>query len=185
NALPHFQNLLDKKLSAKKLAQVHYNIGVCFYRLNQTNSAITEFKQAISLNPNYEKAFYALGMAFSDLKDFNDAENAFRAALKLSNNGETWFDLGLVLSEQKKYDEAFVSFQNAIKFGSVAASASHNNLGVISAWKGDFKLAEKEIELSKNLGFTEAENNLKILRKAMISNDKTLIGKLILQEKIN
>lgn len=179
NALPYFQNSLNKKLSAKKLAQIHYNIGVCLYRLNQPDSAIIEFKQAISLNPNYEKAFYALGMAFSDLRQFEDAESSFQAALKLSNNGETWFDLGLVLSEQKKYDEAFASFQNAIKFGSVAASASHNNLGVIFAWKGDFVNAEKEIEISKILGFSEAENNLEIIRKSMISKDTNLMGKLI------
>lgn len=182
NALPHFQNSFDKKLFAKKLAQIHYNIGVCLYRLNQPNSAITEFKQAISLNPNYEKAFYAIGMAFSDLSQFKDAETAFRAALKFSINGETWFDLGLVLSEQKKYDEAFSAFQNALKFGSVAASASHNNLGVIYALRGEFDLAEKEIEISKDLGFSEAENNLKIIQNAIISNDTNLIGKLISKE---
>lgn len=182
NALPYFQNSFDKKLSAKKIAQIHYNIGVCLYRLNQPNSAITEFKQAISLNPNYEKAFYAIGMAFSDLRNFEDAEMAFRAALKLSDNGETWFDLGLSLFEQKKYEESFTAFQNAIKFGSAAASASHNNLGVIYALKGNLDLAEKEIKLSKILGFIEAENNLEIIQKAMISKDKTLIGKLISKE---
>lgn len=181
-ALPHFQNSFDKKLSAKQFAQIHYNIGVCFYRLNQVKSAITEFKQAISFNPNYERAFYSLGMANKDFKNFNESEMAFRLALKLSNNGETWFDLGLVLFELKKYDEAFSAFQNAEKFGSVAAAESHNNLGVIYALKGDWYLAEKEIKLSKNLGFVEAENNLKILQNAMISNDRSLIGKLILKE---
>lgn len=155
------------------------------YQLKQIDSSIGQFQQAVRLNLHYEKAFYALGMAYNDLKDFNHAETAFRHALKLSNSGETWFDLGLVLSAQKKYDEAFMSFQNSIKFGSIAASASHNNLGVIYAIKGEFILAKKEIELSKKLGFEEAENNLLILGKILISNDKSLVGKLILKEKMN
>lgn len=185
NALPRFQSALKQNYSAKKLAQIHYNIGVCFYRTNQLNSAIIKFNQAISLNPNYERAFYALGMAEKELQNFAEAENAFRIALKLSNNGETWFDLGIALFELKKYHEAFTAFQNADKFGSVAAAESHNNLGVIYALQGDFASAEKEIKISKNLGFIEAENNLQILQKAIISNDKSLVGKLILKEKIN
>lgn len=183
NALPHFQNSINSKLSAKKIAQIHYNIGVCFYRLNQPESAITAFRQATSLYPNYEKAFYALGMTYKDLKNFAEAETAFRSALKLSNNGETWFDLGVSLFELKKYEEAFSAFQNAEKFGSVAVAESHNNMGVIYALNGDFNSAEKEILLAKNLGFIESENNLKIIQKAINSNDKTLIGKLISKEK--
>lgn len=182
-ALQYFQKAVDKNLSAKKLAQIHYNIGVCFYRLNQFDKAVTEFERAVEFNPNYEKAFYALGMAMSDLKKFDEAEKAFRQSLKLSNNGETWFDLAIVLFEMKKFDESAESFQNAIRFGSESIGASHNNLGVVYALKGDFLKAENELLLARKLNFTEAETNLECLRRAMISNDKTLIAKLILKEK--
>ena len=183
-ALQHFQKAIDKNLSAKKLAQIHYNIGVCFYRLNHFERAVTEFEQAVRLNPNYEKAFYALGMAEKDLRNFAEAEKAFRQALKLSNRGETWFDLAVVFFELKNYDESAESFRNAIKFGSESVGASHNNLGVIYALRGDFWQAEKELEIAEKLNFAEAETNLDCLRRAMISNDMTLIAKLILKEKI-
>ena len=172
-ALQHFQKSFDKNLSPQKIAQIHYNLGVCFYQLKQTNSAITAFQQAVQINPNYERAFYALGMAFSDLKNLSEAEIAFRSSLKLSNNGETWFDLAFIYIEQKKYNQAFESFQKAINFGSIAIAASHNNLGVIYAMRGNLKMANKEIETAKNLGFSEAENNLEILHQFMISKDKT------------
>lgn len=182
-ALPHFQNSFTKNLSNKKLARIHYNIGVCFYQLKQTDKAVMEFERAINLNPNYEKAFYALGMAFSDLKNFADAEKAFRQTLKLSNNGETWFDLAIVLFELKKYDESAESFRSAIKFGSQSIGASHNNLGVVYALNGNFRRAENELEIAQKLNFEEAPSNLQILRKAMIKYDKTLVAKLILKEK--
>ncbi|MBX7173392.1 MAG: tetratricopeptide repeat protein [Pyrinomonadaceae bacterium] len=182
-ALQHFQNSLDKNISVKKSAQIHYNLGVCFYQLKQTNAAITEFEKAVQIYPNYAKAFYALGMAKTDLRDFNQAENAFRQSLKLSNNGEVWFDLALVLFELKKYDDSAQSFQNAIKFGSVAVAASHNNLGVVYAMQGDLYSAKKELEISEKLNFAGAANNLNIVRNALATNDKTLVAKLILKEK--
>lgn len=184
SALPHFQKSIDKNLSENKLAQIHYNIGVCFYRLKQTNEAVTEFSKAVRLNQNYEKAFYALGMALSDLKNFTEAEIAFRNTIKLAGggNGEAWFDLAFVFVAQKKYDEAFASFQKAINFESKAIGDSHNNLGVIYAMKGNLKSAEKELKAAEKLKSEEAVNNLQILRSAIITNDTTLISKLILKE---
>src|SRR5688500_17063690 len=45
-------------------AKVHFNIGVCFYRLKQNEKAVAQFEEAIKLaRRDYEKAFYALGMA--------------------------------------------------------------------------------------------------------------------------
>ncbi len=120
------------------------------------------------------------------MKNLDEAEKAFRQSLKLADrrNGEAWFDLAFVYVEQNKYDEAFASFQNAIKFESKAKAAGHNNLGVIYAIKGNLQMATKEIETAKNLGFSEAQNNLEILRKFMISGDKKLIAKISLKEKV-
>lgn len=173
-ALEHFQKANNNNLSNKQLAQIHYNIGVCLYRLKQSDKAVKHFEQAVFLHRNYEKAFYALGMALSDLNDFERAEIAFQNSIKIANgrNGETWFDLAFVYIAQKKYDEAFLSFQKAIEFGSQATAASHNNLGVIYAFKGNFEAAEKELEKAKKLNYLEATNNLQILRKAIRLNDK-------------
>lgn len=181
NALQHFQKSVQANLSRQKLSQIYYNIGVCHYQLKQADTAVIEFEKATALNPNYEKAFYALGMAHSDLRNLEQSANAFRQAIKLSKgrNGEVWFDLAFVYVSQNKYDEAFQSFQKAIEFGSQSVGASHNNLGVIYAIKGNLEMANKEIEKAKNLGFSEAENNLEILRKAMNSNDTSLIAALI------
>jgi Flp pilus assembly protein TadD len=151
--------------------------------LKQADKAVMEFEKAVQNYPKYGKAFYALGMAQVDLKNWREAETAFRQSLKISNHGETWFDLALVLLELKKYDESAESFRKAISFGSEAIGASHNNLGVIYALNGDFGTAESELQTAAKLNFAEAKNNLQILRKAMILNEKTLLAKLILKEK--
>jgi tetratricopeptide (TPR) repeat protein len=182
-ALQHFKKAQDQNPSGKKLAQIHYNIGVCFYQLKYLANASSEFEQAVGLDPNYEKAFYALGMTEAELQNWYRAETVFQQTLKLSDgrNGEVWFDLAFVYVGQRKYDEAFASFQNAIKFGSKSAAAGHNNLGVIYAIKGNLQRAGDEIEMAKDLGYQGAENNLAVLRRFIETNDKSLIANLILR----
>lgn len=133
NALVKFQNSLDEKLSDKKLAQVYYNIGVCFYRLNQPSKAVIEFEKATKLNPNYAKVYYGLGMALVDLKDFEKAESNFLKAIRFEEkNGETWFDLALVLCEEQKFEQAKLAFENSIKYKSIAKSIAKQNLEILN-----------------------------------------------------
>src|SRR5829696_6848553 len=70
---------------AEYRAKIHFNIGVCHYRLKQNAPAIAELEEAIKLaRGDYEKAFYALGMAQAELKNWQKAETAFRSALQLN-----------------------------------------------------------------------------------------------------
>ena len=128
------------------LAQIHFNIGACFYHRKQNEKAAAEFREAIKLSRRTnQKAFYALGMAEAALKNRQSAEIAFRDALKLKkNDGEAWFDLALLYLELKNIKAAETAFQNSIKYKSVSTADAHNNLGVIFALELDFALAETE-----------------------------------------
>ena len=150
-------------------AKIHFNIGVCLYRLKQNAKATSEFEEAIKLTKgDYEKAFYALGMANAELKNWQKAEEAFRSAIGLNKrNGEAWFDLAFVYLAQKNYESARAAFQKSVEFKSIAAPVGHNNLGVIAAINGDLDAAVKEFEaaLKKSNGtFTVAERNLQFCK---------------------
>ncbi|CAN5581692.1 hypothetical protein BH20ACI4_BH20ACI4_01710 [soil metagenome] len=166
------------------LARVHFNLGVCFYRLNMAENAVGEFTEAIKLSRReYQKAFYALGMAESNLKNFDKAENAFRSALKLNKtDGEAWFDLGLIYLQKRNFERAENAFENSIKYKSVAASDAHNNLGVIFALRHEFDLAEKHFETALNLSdgkSNTARNNLQFCKYYRQENQlKDLMAKL-------
>lgn len=173
-----------EKTNDNFLAKIHFNLGVCFYRLQQNEKAIGEFNEAIKLSRReYGKAFYALGMAHGDLKNFREAEQAFRDALNLNkSDGETWFDLGFLYVRKNEFEKAEIAFQNAVKFKSVSAFEAHNNLGVISALRRDFDEAEKHFEsalkLSQN-SFETARNNLEFCKFYRTKNQaEDLIAKL-------
>lgn len=164
-------------------AKIHFNIGVCLYRLKENEKAVREFEEAIKLTKgDYEKAFYALGMTQAELKNWQAAEKAFRGAIRLNKrNGEAWFDLAFVYLAEKNYESAKQAFQKSVELKSVAASIGHNNLGVILAINGEIDSAMKEFEtaLKKSNGkFTVAERNLQFCKSLGQNFSQDLVAKL-------
>lgn len=150
-------------------ARIHFNIGVCWYRMKENEKAVGEFEAAIKLTKNdYEKAFYALGMAQAELKNWTQAERAFRGALRLNRrNGEAWFDLAFVYLAKNDFEAAKQAFQKSVAYQSVSAAVGHNNLGVIFALGGDLDRAVREFETAlriSNGNFAVAERNLQFCK---------------------
>jgi Flp pilus assembly protein TadD len=179
-----YSALLKGEKDKSKLAQIHLNIGVCLYHLGKFESAVAEYETAIQSRRDYQKAFYSLGMAHSALGNTEKAKSAFYAALKLNkNDGEAWFDLGMVLLKDRDRGPAFFAFTKAIEHKSFSASDAHNNLGVILALNGDWIRAEREFELANTSN--EAKNNLAICRKYKNDNNHELIAALNFSNKIS
>lgn len=166
------------------LARLHFNLGVCFYHLKQAEKAVAEFNEAVKLSRrNYQKAFYALGMAHKDLGNLKEAEIAFRDALKIKKtDGEAWFDLALLYLRKQDFDASVSAFENSIKLKSVASADAHNNLGVIFALRHEFDSAEREFEIAlanSNGKSSVARNNLQFCKFYRQKNQpKDLIAKL-------
>lgn len=165
------------------LAQIHFNTGVCLFRLQHTEKAVEEFDQAIKLSRgSHQKSFYALGMAHSELKNWREAERAFLKATQLKKtDGEAWFDLALVYLGMRNLQSAEEAFQNSIEYGSINRADAHNNLGVIYAVGNDLEAAMKEFEIalldSKGASL-EAQNNLQFCRYYKNDLGADLIAKL-------
>lgn len=155
----------NEQLGGYYLAKIHFNLGVCLYRLDKTKQAVLEFNTAIKLRKrDYQRAYYALGMAESQNRNWPEARAAFQKALKINtSDGEAWFDLAFVYLAEKDFENAGRAFRNSISHNSVDSALSHNNVGVILAMSGEFAAAEREFEtalLSSGGRLIEAKNNL-------------------------
>lgn len=181
------QSLLFSKVEKpgdEFLAKLHYNIGVCLYQLRDKAAAVEEFTEAVKLSRRkYHKTFYALGIAQSELKNLVEAENAFRAAIKLKKaDGEAWFDLAFVYLKAENYQAAKDAFENAVKYNSVAIADAHNNIGVIFALREDFAAAEREFgnALKESAGSSvEARNNLLFCQSYRRNHSQNMLAKLV------
>ena len=163
-ALASYRAAQSNAKDAESSARVHYNIGVCLYRLDRPADAVPELQEALRLKGDrYRQAWYALGMAQVGLKNTAAARKAFMQAVALDKkDAEAWFDLGLVLIAEKELPAALEAFQKAVEFRSLNSADAHNNIGVIRALSGDIAAAIREFELS---GSAEAAGNLKYWRE--------------------
>jgi tetratricopeptide (TPR) repeat protein len=184
-ALAEFEKtlrLVEREGTSDEFAsKIHYNLGVSYYHLQQNERAIAAYERAIKLSRrHYEKAFYALGLAQAELKNWLAAKKAFRGAIaNNSRNGEAWFDLAFVYLATGENDKAQRAFRNAIKFGSVETAVSHNNLGVLLAVKGDYPAAEAQFvkAVAKSNGaFAGAASNLTKCREIAGGGKELIAG---------
>ena len=85
----NFDWLTEEKLFMSALhvcplnAKVHYNIAKVAADANNKNLALTEYAEAIRLNPNYEQAMNNLANLLREDKKFVEAEVFLRKALEI------------------------------------------------------------------------------------------------------
>jgi tetratricopeptide (TPR) repeat protein len=167
----------DETITAEMRSRLRFNIGVCLYRLDRADEAVSELKAAISLRGQYKDAEYVLGMAETKLGRWQDAEGNFLRALKLDpKDGEAWFDLGFVYLAKNDYSDSLLAFRNSVRFGSTDSAYAHNNIGVLLALQRDLDSAENEFNAALELSGgqnVEARHNLEFcsyVRRAGIQN---------------
>ena len=145
---------------------VLFNIkGACYADLGQLDVAITNYKEAITIKPDYAKAHFNLAGSLHDLGQLETAVQSYQKALEIdASYTEAYNNLGNVYQELKQFDSAVQSYQKAleIKPDYVAAQYSLGNtfmeLGqleeAVKSYKAALKLKPDFVEAINNLGIT-------------------------------
>lgn len=164
------------------LARLHFNLGVCEYRLGRYPRAVSEFQLASGLAGGvYQRASYGQGMAELAQNNFRNAQRAFLQSLRVDRkDGEAWFDLAFAYLGDRDLASAESAFRRSILYKSIDADLGHNNLGVVLALRGDIAAAVREFETALTLSggnLTEARANLEYCR-SIAANPALLVAKL-------
>lgn len=78
--------------------------------------AVTSYKKLLDANPKDDVAQFNLGRAYNKLNKDDDAEDAFRAAVKLKpDDTEYQTELGAILIKLAKYHEALPALKKALE----------------------------------------------------------------------
>jgi tetratricopeptide (TPR) repeat protein len=80
------------------------NLGFCYFYLNQTEKALTAYKDAIRLDPRMYSFYYDLGFLSMISKDFKTAVPLFRQALDLIPQREEDYLKLLRLNERRELE---------------------------------------------------------------------------------
>ncbi|MBC8225563.1 MAG: tetratricopeptide repeat protein [Gammaproteobacteria bacterium] len=143
---------------------VLFNIkGACYADLGQLDVAVTNYKEAITIKPDYAKAHFNLAGSLHDLGQLETAVKSYQKAIEIdASYTEAYNNLGNVYQELKQVDSAVQSYQKAleIKPDYVAAQYSLGNtfmeLGqleeAVKSYKAALKLKPDFVEAINNLG---------------------------------
>ncbi len=150
------------------------------YRLPYTNNknynpskAVDILKELLQTKPDYYRAYYNLGLAYSELNDYENAKKSFDEAFKIREkynipdvtifNSAGW--VSMKYSDFKRAEDLFkqgISLKDKNNFSS--NRSLYNNLGVLYFNTQRFDDAKKYLTIAKNEYKSEAAaNTLKII----------------------
>jgi tetratricopeptide (TPR) repeat protein len=126
----------DAKAQSLEEAMVHYYKGVVYVDAGHFNEAIVQYREAITLQPNFAFLYNNLGVALAEAGHIADAADAYREAIRLdpSHTG-AHNNLGMVLLKTGRSDDAAIQFREAIRLQPDFANA-HFRLARILEEKG-------------------------------------------------
>lgn len=119
NLMPEAESAYLRALAAAAPEEKHayHNLlGVFYYTIGETQSAIDAYRQALQLQPENSIYHENLGSAYVQMKDFEAANQAWHLALQYSDNEKDRYYhlLGRLYLEQYDDDRALEYFEQAI-----------------------------------------------------------------------
>ncbi len=127
--------------------EVAHRLAVLYDRQGQYSKAEREYALALREAPRDARVLSDYGYYRYERGDLPGAEASLRKAIKADSGYQTaWVNLGLVLAEQGRYDEAQAAFQNPL-----GEAAARYNVGMVLARQGDEAAARREFEAALRL----------------------------------
>ena len=146
-----FQQVLDTTFHLLKQfpkSVTLFNIsGAAHAGLGQHTDAITSYKKAITIEPNYVDAYYNLGFALREKGNLEEAVKNFNKVISLNPNYvDAYNNMAVTLEKQGKLEEALKAYKKAIAIKPDYADA-HYNMATTLEKQG--KLEESVISYNK------------------------------------
>ena len=118
--------------------QSHYNLGLAYYHIGQTEKAISAYQKALELEPNFADAYGGLGVIYWRSGNLNDAIRHCQKAIKIApENIEFHKNLTRIYWQKGMYDAAAVGYRIILELNPSDENALHH-LGLILLSKQEY-----------------------------------------------
>jgi tetratricopeptide (TPR) repeat protein/tRNA A-37 threonylcarbamoyl transferase component Bud32 len=105
----------------------HFVLGSSLYAAGRYREALPAFQRVVELQPDNAWGYQMLGTSYHALEDTANAQRYYETAIRLGN-AKAHSNLGILLIDDGRYDEALTHFQQAVKL-EPASPVTHHNLG--------------------------------------------------------
>jgi len=137
----------------QKRARVRLELAVGYFEQGKTEAALDNLKQALAIDPSYADAYNMRGLVYMRLDDNRAAEDSFRRAASLNpRDPDTQHNLGWLLCQQGRYDEAQRAYKVALSnpmYGGRAKTLMAEGVCYVRA--GNYAEAEKSLSRAYEL----------------------------------
>ena len=157
-----------------------FMLGNEYFKRREYERAITNFRQALELKPDYDLAVINLANAYRQLGEDDKAMEGYRRFMQLDpNNPQIRYETAQILIDEGELDEAEGQLREALKLEPNMAAAQ-NALGVVFIERGDVEGAEREIRsaLDKKPDVRHANYNLALIAEHKKDFQEQLYAKL-------
>jgi tetratricopeptide (TPR) repeat protein len=182
--IPEFVNAKPtaiRKIREKFLDDYSFvRAGNEFYRHNEPDNAIAEYREALKINPNNVEAHLKMGFLLYNVKQKSEEGMAhLEKAIQLDpDNAFVHHDLGMALLHQRKYDQAVNHLSEALRRMPQGIDKQYNavdmhyNLGLALFYSGN--ISRSTVHLSEAVRLSPAEGKLHYdLAVALAAEGKT------------
>jgi tetratricopeptide (TPR) repeat protein len=99
----------------REAAQTHNNLGTLCSQLGRTTEAVTEYSEAIRLNPGEQNSYLGRGMIERQQEAMDAALRDFVSAAQIAPSAAALYWQGRVLEEQGRVADAASAYDNALR----------------------------------------------------------------------
>jgi tetratricopeptide (TPR) repeat protein len=132
-------------------AKVYFDRGMKFLDRKDYDNAISDFTEAIRLDPNLAIAYYKRGWVYGKMKNFDKAISDCNEAIRLDPNYAPAYNIrGVAYAEQGNLDKAMRDFDKAIRLDPRYVPA-YDNRGKAYYAKGNHAKANADFAAAKRL----------------------------------
>ena len=188
NAAVAVQELEAARRFDPQNAQYNYELGRKYFEQKKYPQARACFEQAVKSNPQFEAAFFNLGMTHKIMNANDAALTAFSRAVTLKPDYvRAWVEIARMQDKKRNYAEAITNYQKALALEPSNTSAL-KEMAQVYAKQRDSKQAERYFKEAIALGdtdpvtyynlasvqleFGKAGEALQNAQKALAANDK-------------
>jgi len=173
NANPTQQKEILEKLVAAypNDERAHFTLGGYYFGQQDFAQAITHYKRATELAPDYSTAFNILGYAYRQNGAYGDAENSFKKYIELIPNDPNPYDsYAELLLKMGRFDEAITQYNKAL---SVDQNFVNSHFGIAAALTYEGKAADAQAELQKmtDKARTDGERRTALFGQTVVAVD--------------
>lgn len=155
SALIYLENVIKEK---QTFADVYNMLGLLYYNKSRFEDAITAFKQALRLNPNYTEAGLNLTIVYNELGKYGESDSVYEKAKEASKTAEYTLDpyirgkianlhaeLGKIYKDLSHYDDAIDEYVKALKLRPEFVDV-RVNLAIVYRNNKEFEASRKELD---------------------------------------